>query len=75
MTSTLHHSVRLGVAAVALLILLVLPWVASVLDQTFYMTFATRIMIFALAATSLNLVLGFGGLVAFGHAGFFGIGA
>nr|BAC65301.1 membrane spanning protein [Pseudomonas fluorescens] len=75
MNSTLHHSIRLGVAAVVLLFLLVLPWLASIFDQSFYMTFATRIMIFALAATSLNLVLGFGGLVAFGHAGFFGIGA
>ncbi|MGY1917465.1 branched-chain amino acid ABC transporter permease [Pseudomonas tolaasii] len=75
MYSTLHHSIRLGVAAAALLLLLALPSVATALDQTFYMTFATRIMIFALAATSLNLVLGFGGLVAFGHAGFFGIGA
>jgi branched-chain amino acid transport system permease protein len=75
MNSTLHHSIRLGVAAVVLLFLLALPWLANVFDQTFYMTFATRIMIFALAATSLNLVLGFGGLVAFGHAGFFGIGA
>lgn len=57
------------------LLLLALPWAADAWDQTFYMTFATRIMIFALAATSLNLVLGFGGMVAFGHAGFFGIGA
>lgn len=75
MNSTLHHSIRLGVATVVLLFLLALPWFANAFDQTFYMTFATRIMIFALAATSLNLVLGFGGLVAFGHAGFFGIGA
>jgi branched-chain amino acid transport system permease protein len=32
-------------------------------------------MIYAIAATSLNLVLGYGGLVSFGHAAFFGIGA
>ena len=36
---------------------------------------ATRIMIYALAATSLNLVLGYGGMISFGHAAFFGAGA
>ena len=42
---------------------------------SFYVGFATRIMIFALAATSLNLILGYGGMVSFGHAAFFGAGA
>jgi branched-chain amino acid transport system permease protein len=32
-------------------------------------------LIFALAATSLNLILGFGGMVSFGHAAFLGVGA
>jgi branched-chain amino acid transport system permease protein len=36
---------------------------------------ASRILIFALAATSLNLILGFGGMVSFGHAAFVGVGA
>jgi branched-chain amino acid transport system permease protein len=35
----------------------------------------TRVMIYALAATSLNLVLGYGGMISFGHAAFFGAGA
>jgi branched-chain amino acid transport system permease protein len=39
------------------------------------MTFFLRIMIYALAALSLNLILGYGGLVAFGHALYIGIGA
>jgi branched-chain amino acid transport system permease protein len=41
----------------------------------FYISLATRILIFALAALSLDLVLGYGGLVSFGHAAFIGIGA
>ena len=38
------------------------------------MTLATRMAILALAAVGLNLALGLGGLVSFGHAAFFGIG-
>jgi branched-chain amino acid transport system permease protein len=45
------------------------------LDQSFYISFATRILIYAMAAASLNLVLGYGGMVSFGHAAFFGAGA
>ena len=39
------------------------------------MVLATRILIFVLAASSLNLLIGFGGLVSFGHAAYFGGGA
>jgi len=60
-------------AAIALLLLAV-PLVAYALDEPFYVALATRIAILALAATGLNLALGFGGLVSFGHAAFFGIG-
>ncbi len=52
-----------------------LPFVAQALGQEFYIGVARRILIFALAATSLNLILGFGGMVSLGHAAFFGIGA
>jgi branched-chain amino acid transport system permease protein len=41
----------------------------------FYLSFASRILITALAASSLNLVLGYGGMVSFGHAAFVGTGA
>ena len=40
-----------------------------------WLTLVTRAMIFAIAALSLDLVLGIGGLVSFGHAAFIGIGA
>jgi branched-chain amino acid transport system permease protein len=51
------------------------PLVMLALDQQFYISFATRILIYAIAAASLNLVLGYGGMVSFGHAAFFGAGA
>lgn len=53
----------------------VLPLVATYLDEPFYVRFATRVMIMALAAVSLDLILGFGGMVCFGHAAFVGVGA
>jgi branched-chain amino acid transport system permease protein len=44
-------------------------------DQLFYVSLASRMLIYAIAATSLNLVLGYGGMVSFGHAAFVGTGA
>ncbi len=51
------------------------PFVLRAFGLDFYLTFASRIVVFAIAATSLNLVLGYAGLVSFGHAAFFGLGA
>ena len=51
------------------------PLVATPLDWEFYVGFASRIMIYAIAASSLNLLLGYGGMVSFGHAAFLGAGA
>ena len=56
-------------------LLLAYPTVAAALGHEYYVTLATRILIFGLAATSLNLLLGYGGMVSFGHAAFFGCGA
>ena len=63
------------VAVALMLVLITLPTALTALGQEFYIGFATRILIFALAATSLNLVLGFGGMFSLGHAAFFGAGA
>ena len=52
-----------------------LPLILKASDQLFYLSFSSRILITALAATSLNLVLGYGGMVSFGHAAFVGTGA
>lgn len=71
----LDHPLPARTALPVLAALVALPLVASALGQDFYVGLASRILIFALAATSLNLILGFGGLVSFGHAAFVGIGA
>jgi branched-chain amino acid transport system permease protein len=63
------------IEAVVLVAAVLLPFVLQALDETFYIGFATRLLIFALAATSLNFIVGYGGMVAFGHAAFFGGGA
>ncbi|ANY14831.1 branched-chain amino acid ABC transporter permease [Bordetella pseudohinzii] len=55
--------------------LLAFPLAAPALGLDFYISFVRRVLIYALAATSLNLVLGYGGMVALGHAAFFGAGA
>lgn len=54
--------------------LLALPLWAVVADQPFTITLVTRAVILALAAVGLNIILGIGGMVSFGHAVFFGIG-
>ena len=65
---------RLAVLVVFGLLALV-PVYASVFEQPFYLSLFARVMIFALAAISLDLVLGFGGMVSFGHAAYLGVGA
>ena len=60
------------VAAVTLLALV--PVAARLLDAPFYLTLVGRIMIFAIAALSLDLILGYGGMVSFGHAAYLGVG-
>ncbi|MCC9626092.1 branched-chain amino acid ABC transporter permease [Thalassospira sp. MA62] len=54
--------------------LVAVPLIALGLEEPFYITLATKVAIFAMAGVGLNLVLGYGGLVSFGHAAFFGIG-
>jgi len=62
------------VNAVLALALLAAPLAATALDEPFYVTLATRVAILALAGVGLNLALGTGGMVSFGHAAFFGLG-
>jgi branched-chain amino acid transport system permease protein len=50
------------------------PLAMQAMDQQFYISFGARVLIYAMAAASLNLVLGYGGMVSFGHAAFFGAG-
>ena len=57
------------------ILLLAFPLAMQAMDSLFYVSLVSRMLIYAIAATSLNLVLGYGGMVSFGHAAFFGAGA
>jgi len=65
-----HITIAIGLALFA-----AIPPISNALGQPFYLDLFTRIMIFAIAAMSLDLILGYGGLVSFGHAAYLGIGA
>jgi branched-chain amino acid transport system permease protein len=74
-STSLDHSLQWRWSVPALLMLVALPFIANAVGEGFYIALASRILIFALAATSLNFILGFGGMVSFGHAAFVGVGA
>ena len=57
-----------------LVFLLLLPLYSYLTGNIFLLTLFTRILILAMAATSLNLLLGYGGMVSFGHAAYLGVG-
>jgi branched-chain amino acid transport system permease protein len=64
-----------NVAVAALVAFLVLlPVYAHGVGNLFLLSLFTRIVILAMAAVSLNLIMGFGGMVSFGHAAYVGIG-
>jgi branched-chain amino acid transport system permease protein len=73
--SLLDHPLGRRWAVPLLAVLATLPLWSAWFGGDFYIALASRILIFALAATSLNLILGFGGMVSFGHAAFVGLGA
>ena len=62
------------VVAVLLLLLAAMPVYAAWAGNAFLVTLFTRIVILGMAATTLNLILGYGGMVSFGHAVYLGIG-
>jgi branched-chain amino acid transport system permease protein len=66
---------RLLLWTIGVLLLLALPPFVLAIGQPFYLDLTRRILILAIAAVSLNLILGYGGLVSFGHAAYLGIGA
>ena len=55
-------------------LLVLIPIWAYLNDEPFIITLMTRAVIFAIAAVGLNLALGIGGFISFGHAAFFGLG-
>src|SRR6516164_2295567 len=65
---------RIGLNIAAIATLAIVPAYAALTGNTFALTLFTRVVILALAALSLNLIMGFGGMVSFGHAAYLGIG-
>jgi branched-chain amino acid transport system permease protein len=65
---------RTAVTALVIAGLLLLPLYSAISGNIFVLTLFTRIVIFALAAASLNLIMGYGGMMSFGHAAYLGIG-
>lgn len=55
--------------------MIVLPFILEKGFSEYYLYLATKIMVWALYAMSFNIVLGYGDMMSFGHAAFFGIGA
>src|SRR5256886_2431218 len=63
---------RGGILALALcaVLLLAVPWI---IGNEFYVNMASQVLIYALFALSINMMLGYGGMVSLGHAGYLGI--
>ena len=77
MNNTRQAKTNWIIGAGVILALFILPYVLARFGRTgqFWIWVSTEMVIMALFATSLNLILGFGGMVSFGHAAFFGVGA
>jgi len=71
-TGLVNPRVAINVGLVVVLVLV--PVYSATTGDTFALTLFTRVVILALAALSLNLIMGFGGMVSFGHAAYLGIG-
>ncbi len=67
-------SARNTTAAALLAVLALLPLYSLLTGDVFVLTLFTRILILATGAVSLNLIMGYGGMVSFGHAAYLGIG-
>lgn len=69
-----HFDRKGWVQMILLGLLLLLPVAAYFLGHTYYVNLASRVTIIAMAAVGLNLAIGYGGMVSFGHAAYFGLG-
>lgn len=75
MTLLKNINLTQGVVFALLCLFALVPVLTHVFDQAFFLSLATRIVILSIAAVSLNLILGYGGMASFGHAAYIGIGA
>ncbi|MEO9780965.1 MAG: branched-chain amino acid ABC transporter permease [Sedimentitalea sp.] len=66
---------RLKAALVLFAVFALMPPLASALNDPFYVLIGTRILAYAIAAMALDLILGYGAMVSFGHAAYLGFGA
>ena len=69
------RSPRPWLAGAVLLLFAAVPLAATWLDQPYFLTQFSRIMVYAIAACGLNLLVGYTGLVSFGHALYLALGA
>lgn len=69
-----RNGTRLWAALIGLVIFLALPSAAEAAGIAKVIDLATRILIYAIAAVSLDLIIGYGAMVSFGHAMFFALG-
>jgi branched-chain amino acid transport system permease protein len=74
MTGLITPTPRNLAVAALLALLILMPVYAHGVGNLFLLSLFTRIVILAMAAVSLNLIMGFGGMVSFGHAAYIGIG-
>jgi branched-chain amino acid transport system permease protein len=65
---------RIVINTALIAVLALVPLYTALTGNAFTLTLFTRIVILAIAALSLNLIMGFGGMVSFGHAAYLGIG-
>ena len=75
MEKATRFTLRVKITFVIFLVLFFLPIYTGLTDNGFYLDLVNRLMILAIAAASLNLILGHGGMISFGHAAYLGIGA
>lgn len=59
----------------SLILLLLLPPLLEAIDESYVISSLSRVLIFGMAAVSLDLIVGYGAMVSFGHAAFVGLGA
>src|SRR4029077_18221054 len=65
---------RTAVTVGLLAVLALLPLYTALTGNTFVMTLFTRVLILTMAAVILNLIMGYGAMVSFGHAAYLGLG-
>ncbi len=71
----LQYTVSTRVYILLLVVLAPAPFILEWINQPFYLDVLSRALILGIAAVSLNLILGYGGMVSLGHAAYIGIGA